>query len=179
MQFFKGDDKELQYYEAAKNLMDSLSIGRNEFFNGAYSCFSLGDVIWTSRRSPLANAIPQAIFREAFPEIFETFLEAGSFEGYLSVFRRIFGEGVEVNFTVPAPGKLNIDIAAQGVVLYDLTARSIEDNAYIFDEIIDYEDDNIAVSSIKGMESEYEVEQMLFELVPDGIFTNITLTIGS
>lgn len=178
MQFYKGDELELKYYEAAKTLMDTLSQERTDFYNGAYSCFILGDKIWESKRSPLANAIPQAIFREAFPEIFETFLQAGSFEGYLSVFRKIFGPNVVVAFTVPGPGKLIIDIEAQDVVENHLIAREIESNLWVNHEVVDYVGDNIVVQSIKGMESEYEVKAMLFELVPAGIFTNITLTVG-
>jgi len=178
MQYFKGDSTEIKYDESAKTLLDIISVDLNTFFDESFDCFVLGDVIWDSDRSPLANAINKSIFRESFPAIFEVFLEAGSFEGYLSVFRNIFGDGVDVSFTVPAAGKLEIDITSDQVVLSDLVAREVVNNAYVFSEIIDHEDDNIAVQSIKGMESEAEVEQMLFELVPDGIYTEITLTIG-
>jgi hypothetical protein len=80
---------------------------------------------------------------------------------------------------VPAPGKLNIDIVAAGTALYDFIARIIVENEYQFDTIIDDEDDTIVFQAIKGFESQYELEQMLFEMVPAGIYTEITLTIGS
>jgi hypothetical protein len=84
-----------------------------------------------------------------------------------------------VDFTVPAPGKLNIDIEAAGVELADFISRYIEDNTYLFDEVIDDEGDNIVFQSVKGFQSQYELEQMLFEMVPAGIFTTISLTIGA
>lgn len=179
MQFYKGDETELKYYNAAAGLMDALSLSRTDFILNAYACFALGDLIWDSNRSPLARAIPRNIFREAFPLIFETFLEAGSLEGYITIFKNIFGDTVEVTFTIPAPGRLQIDIVAAGVVNNDFVSRYIIGNSYSLDEVIDQEGDNIVFQSIKGMESEYEVNQMLFELVPGGIFTEISLTIGT
>lgn len=179
MKYFKGDEQEQKFYNAGKALVDGVSLQKDLFHEGAYEAAPLGDVIYESNRSPLANAITQEIFRDAFKEIFDAFVVAGSFESYLTVFRRIFGDNVVVDFTVPAPGKLNIDIEAEGVVLSDFVARYIEDNAYIFDELIDDEDDNIVFQTIKGFESQYELEQMLFEMVPAGIYTEISLTIGA
>lgn len=178
MQFFKGDELERKVYEVGRTIFDELSLQRTEFYNQAYDNHILGELIWDSGRSPLANAIPRDIFREAFTEIFNTFRIAGTFESYLDIFRKIFGNDVQVEFDVPAPGKLIINIEAQGIELYDLITRYIENNTYFFDDIIDDEGDEIVLQGIKGMESQYEVEQMLFELVPAGIFTDINLTIG-
>jgi hypothetical protein len=79
---------------------------------------------------------------------------------------------------VPGDGRLQIDIIAEGVDLNDAVARRIENNQYVLDELIDYEDDNIAFQKIKGFQSQYELEQMLFEMVPAGVFTEISLTLG-
>ncbi len=136
-------------------------------------------MIYDTGRSPLSNAIVRSIFRESFKEIFEAFIAGGTFESYLTVFRKIFGDDVVVEFTVPDPGKLEIDITAAGLEISEFLARYIEDDAYVFDEIIDYEGDTIVFQGIKGFETQYEVEQMLRELVPAGIFTTISLTIGS
>lgn len=179
VQFYKGDPTERKYYGSANPILINLETGKDEFFEGAYSCFKLGEILYDSDRAPLANAIPREIFREAFATIFESFLEAGSFETYLDVFRNIFGEDVQVTFGVPSPGKLTIDIVATGLALFDLVGRTIQDDNYVIDEIVDYDGDNIAGQSIKGFETQYELEQMLFEMVPDGIYTQISLTVGS
>lgn len=178
-QFFKGDQTELKYYNSGKDVIEGIQLQFDDFFEDAYNCFLLGEVIYDNEYSPLARAIPRDIFREAFSSIFESFYEAGSFESYLNVFRKIFGDDVVVEFTVPGPGRLQIDIEAQGLVLSDWIARRIEANAYVFEEVIDDEGDNIVFQTIKGFESQYELEKMLFEMVPDGIYTEISLTLGS
>lgn len=177
-QFFKGDAVEKKFYDSGNPIVSNLEIGKDDFFDGAYECFKLGEVLYDSGRAPLANAIPRDIFREAFASIFDSFLVAGSFESYLTVFKTIFGDDVDVTFTVPAPGKLQIDIVASGLALFDLIGRSIQDDVYVIDEIIDQDGNNIAGQSIKGFDTQYELEQMLFEMVPDGIYTEITLTVG-
>lgn len=177
-QFFKGDATELKYYASGSTILEQVSGQRSLFFDDAYGCFVLGELLYDNDYAPLARAIPREIFRESFATVFEAFLTAGSFESYLTVFRNIFGDDVEVTFTVPAPGKLNIDIVAAGFQLSDFVARRIVANAYVLDEIIDDEGDNIVFQTVKGFESQYELEQMLFEMVPAGIYTQITLTVG-
>lgn len=179
MQYFKGDDLEKKIDLVTYQIEQDFSDQKNLFFTEAYECFALGDIIWDSGRSPLANAIPKNVFREAFSTLFDSFTFAGSFEGYLEVFRKVFGDSVTVEFTVPAPGKLNIDIIADSVQLDEFITRYIESNQYVFDEIIDDEGDNIVFQSFKGLESEYELNQMLFEMVPNGIYTEISLTIDT
>ncbi len=178
MQFFKSDDIEKQFYGSGKPAFQQAITQKDLFFNDAYGTFPLGDLLHDTKRAPLTNAIVKQIFRESFAEIIQAFIESGNFESYLTVFRKIFGDDVEVTFTIPDPGKLNIDIVAQGIELSDLLAREISDETYEFFELTDDEETNILVQGIKGFESQYEVEQMLFELVPAGIFTAITLTLG-
>ncbi len=178
MDYFKGDALEIQMAAVPSTIVDQVSLQKDLFLESAYECKSLGDLIYEEERSPLANAIDQDIFRSSFKDIIEAFIEGGSFESYLTVFRKIFGDDVEVEFTVPAPGKLIIDIVAAGLELSDSLARYIDNNEYAFDEIIDDEDDNIAFRTILGFESQYELEKMLHEMVPAGIYTEISLTVG-
>lgn len=178
-QFYKGDERELKFYNSGAGILDDLSFQKDLFFDEAFTTYALGEIIWDSGRSPLANAIPRKIFRESFSAIFDSFLIAGTFESYILVFKKIFGDDVDITFTVPAPGKLNIDIIAAGVEISDFLAREIVDNAYVFYDVVDDEDDEIVFQTVKGFETEYELNQMLFELVPAGIYTNITLTLGA
>lgn len=178
VQYFKGDETELKFDNAGSAVIEPLTSEKVEFFEGAYECFVLGELLWDNNLSPLARAIPRVIFREAFASIFESFRVAGTFESYLTVFRQIFGDDVEVTFTVPAAGKLQIAIVASGIELFDALTRYIENNEYVLDELIDDEGDNIAFQAIKGFETQAELERMLFEMVPDGIWTQISLTVG-
>lgn len=176
-QFFKGDATELKYYQSAQPTIDSFTSQKQNFFDEAYAGFVLGELMFDNDLSPLANAIPRTIFRETFDVVFDAFIVSGTFESYLTVFRKIFGDDVGVVFTVPAPGKLMIDITATGVVLVNFVARTVVSNAYVYDQMVDELADNILFQSVKGFESQYELEQMLFELVPAGIYTEITLTL--
>lgn len=179
MQFYKGDEKELKFYNAIAPIVQLLSANKDDFYSGAYSCFKLGEIIYDNNRAPLTRAIPRDIFRESFATIFQAFTSSGTFESYLTVFKNIFGDDVEVDFAVPAPGKLSIDIVATGVQLSPFIARMIEDNAYESYNVVDQVDeDNIVFQTVKGFQSQYELEQMLFEMVPNGIFTIISLTLG-
>lgn len=180
MQKFKETDLlEDRMINVVRPLLELLSEQKDTFYNEAFLAAPLGEVIFDLEAAPLTNAIRREIFRDAFQEIFEAFIAGGTFETYITVFKKIFGTDVVIDFTVPAPGKLIIDIEAEGVVLSDFIARYIEDNAYIFDEVIDDEGDNIAFQTVKGFQSQYELELMLFEMVSGGIYTEISLTLGA
>lgn len=178
MQFFKGDEQEIKTYESCLPAFQEIGIQKDLFFEGANSCFALGDIIWKSGRSPLANAIPEDVFRECFFAIFESFTFAGTFESYLTVFRAVFGEDVGVVFSVPSPGRLNIDITATGLQINQLIGRMVDGGGYLIEQIVDRNGDYLVGRSFKGLESEYEIKQMLFEMVPGGIYTLITLDVG-
>lgn len=176
MQRFKGDDLEIKFDNAGKEVIEDIGLQLDDFEEEALLAAPLGDIIREDDRAPLARSIDPAIFRDVFPEIFSAFEVAGSFESYLTVFRRIFGDEVQVLFTVPNPGHLEIDIIADEVILNDLISRKIVDNAFVFEEVVDEDGDNISVQTIKGFQTQFELELTLFELVPNGIFTEITLT---
>lgn len=178
MQYFKGDDTEKKFDNSAEPINSALSLAKDDFLAGAYSAAPLGDLIFDSLRSPLANAIDKNIYRIAFSEIFDAFVKVGTFEAYITVFQKIFGDEVTIEFTVPAPGKLNIDITAAGIEISNFVSRYIEDNTYLFDNVVDDQGDQIVFQTIQGFQSQYELEQMLFEMVPGGIYTNISLTLG-
>lgn len=178
MQYFKGDDFEVKMTEVGIPISDVISAAKDDFFDDAFGCFVLGELLYDTNRAPLANAIPRNIFRETFESVFDSFVEAGTFESYLSVFRKVFGDDVEVTFTVPAPGKLQIEIVAAGFELSNFVANRIVDNEYVFDNVVDDDGNQIVFETVKGFQTQYELEQMLFEMVPDGIYTEITLTVG-
>ncbi len=178
MQYFKGDATELKFDASGEPANTEISFSLEQFFDGAFECFALGDLLYDNSRAPLANAIDRIIYREAFTTIFDAFVTGGNFESYLTVFRNIFGDDVTVAFTVPAAGRLQIGIVAAGVLQFDLLARSVVGNSYVYDEIVTQAGENIDGLNPKGFQTQYEAEQMLFEMVPAGIFTEITLSIA-
>lgn len=162
---------------SADSILDFAGEQKDDFFDGAYSCFVLGELLYDSARAPLANAIDRVIFRELFSTIFDAFIVAGTFESYISIFQNIFGDDVDVQFTVPAAGRLQIEVQATGVLEATRLSREIVSGVYVYSDRITTENENRVASIPKGFQTEYEAEQMLFEFVPGGIFTEITLTI--
>lgn len=208
MQNYKGDATELKMIACAQSVFAAVSAERDAFFAGAYDAGPLGDILWTDKLAPLTNAIKKEYFRTSFQTIFETFVVGGTFESYVEIFKKIFGDQVGVNFTVPAPGKLEIDIIVAGYSESNLVTQDgdeiitqtggfnievktknagtfadaivrevIDDLTYLY-TLVDQDGDPIGFQVLLGFKSEYEVEQMLFELVPAGIYTTITLTLG-
>lgn len=178
MQYFKGDETELKFVNAGLPAFTGVSLSKAAFFDGCYDAAPLGQLIWDLKASSIARGINRAAFSVVFNEIFNRFNVAGTFELYIDVFKLIFGEDAEIEFTVPAPGKLEIEISAAEATLFDFIAATIEDNDYTFDEVVDDTGDNIAFATIAALVSQYETEQFLYQLAPGGIFTTITLTIG-
>lgn len=180
MQYFKGDAKEIKVVAAGLSATEVIGLRLDAFFEGAYETVPLGEMIFDNAFAPLSNAIRRDIFARSFKQLFESFQHAGTFEAYLEVFRKIFGDDVEVEFTVPAAGKLNIVINSTNTEESTFVARQIVGNDFEYDPVITQDgQDTLVFSSIQGFTSEYELQTMLFEMVPGGIFTNITLTIGA
>jgi hypothetical protein len=177
-QYYKGDATEIKFFDSLNPTAGLLSANLDEFEANAFTCFVLGELIFDNKIGPLTNAIPRSIYRECFQQLFDSFVVGGTFESYIEVFKRIFGDDVVIDFTVPDPGKLIIDIEATGIVLSPWVAKLIVDDAFVYDNIVDDEADNIVFQSIKGFETQSEVETMLFQMVSAGIYTEITLTVG-
>ncbi len=190
MQKFKGDDLENSFIASGEVIFDQMSMSKDDFFDDCYFAGPLGDLLHDIKRSPLANAIRPDVFRNFFNTIYEEFRHSGSFESYLVVFAKIFGDTVQVTFNAdnlttpdspPGPGKLQINIIADELEEFNFVARHIDNNMYLYEDVIWYDDvddpgGNIIFQTVKGFHSQYELEQMLFEMVPDGVFTEITLT---
>lgn len=178
LQRFKPNDQtELDVIEAGMPILDILGGDRDTFFASAYSAFPLGDVLYDLDRDPLSGVITRDVYRQSFPAIHNLFTRPGTFEFYLEVFRSIWGENVEIEFEVPSPGVLNINVDALGSALFDLIAREIVDNQYVFNEIVDQEGDNIAAQDTTGIKTQSEIDALMEELSPEGIFVQTTLTI--
>ena len=179
MEFFKGDETEQKFYNSGSKILNNISVELSEFFSEAYATQALGELVYDQRRFPLTNAIKRSIFISSFKQLFEAWAFSGTFESYIDVFTKIFGEDVVIDFTVPGPGELLVDITTTGLQDYEFVARSIEEDEYLFDNVVDDEDDFIVFSTLQGIESQSELEKVLFTMVPNGIFTQVSLTIGA
>lgn len=178
MKYFKGDETEQKVVEAVDFSLGDISAALDDYFDSVYESVPLGEFLFDQKRVPLTNAFRRDIFIRCFKDIFEAWSFCGTAESYITVFKKIFGDDVDIVFTVPAPGKLTIDISASDVQESIMEARYIVDNAYVYYDIVDDVGDSIVFSSLLGIETQSELEKVLFTMVPGGIYTVVSLTIG-
>ena len=178
LQAFKENDAlETRVRDVALPTLELLGNERDLFYEGAYTAFPLGGVLYDLMRSPLAGVIFRENFIISFFAIHASFVRPGVFEFYLEIFRTIWGEDVEVEFTVPNPGVLLINISALSIQLFDFAARRIVSNAYVYDEIIDEDGDTIVFQVSVGIRTQSEVDALINEISPQGVYIEATLTL--
>ncbi len=97
-EYFKGDEDELKFYNAAAPVMDKISDDLDLFFNGAYTASPFILMLYDDKRIPFAERIKRLAFVEFVKEMFSRYSFVGSFESYLFVLRAIFGAESEITF---------------------------------------------------------------------------------
>lgn len=178
LQPFKvNDTTETKVTDAFLNALDPISDSLDDFFEGAYQCHLLGGVLWDLRLSPLAGAISREIFIQSFFALHNNLSHPGTFEFFLEIFRAVWGETVEVEFTIPAPGKLLINVTALSGAVFTFSARDIVDDEYVYDDVIDHEDpfNYIGFQGVTGLKTQDEVDTLMREISTQGIWTVATL----
>lgn len=175
--FKENDETEAKVIATAMPVLDALGVHHDEFFIGADTSHGLGAVLYDLDRDPMSGVITRDVYVKSFPAIHQLFTRPGTFEFYLAVFRSIWGDTVTITFDVPAPGVLTINAVVLDLDDFVLAAREIFNNLYEFNEIIDQEGDNIEVRDTIGIKTESEIDALMNELAPEGIFVVTTLTL--
>ena len=104
---------------------------KQKLYNNAYNVYVLGDYTWGSIL--ISRAMPLEVWRRGYGRFIEGMAFSGTVEQYISLFKGIFTEDVEVEFTVPEAGKLHIDIGvpAGGLEFFEwltIDGDNIEDD---------------------------------------------------
>lgn len=177
LQPFKiNDDVEAKLTEA---FVSSLRVVDGQFdamFAGVYTAQPMGGAIYDAGADPLVGPLVRASYIVSFLQIHALFQRPGTYELYLAVFRAIWGSDVSVVFT-PTPGKLSIVIEALSTTLELFAARRIEDNHYMDDEVLAENLDNLVFQVPTGIKTQQEVDALMRELHPIGIWVEATLDI--
>lgn len=178
MQPFKENDTvAARVWQVFHDACDAVNTQKDAFYAGAYTAYPLGDVL-SATGEPIASVIPLSIFRASFPMIHQIYTRPGTFEYYLELFRKVWGEDAEIEFTVPGPGKLEINIVALSAARYQAVARIIEDNVYVRYNLQTLDGDNIIFLGDAGLQTQREAENLVRELHPEGVWVTITLSIS-
>lgn len=179
MQYYKtGDEKEKKVADAAAPVLTLIGTELDDFFAEAFKAYPLGDVLYTLGVDPMAGVITQDVFRISFPAIHDLFTRCGTFEFYMEVFRSIWGPDVEVVFTVPSPGVLEINITAINTSQANFLEREIISEQYIYNEVTDHTPDFLMFQDTIGIKTQREVDALINELSPAGVFVTAELELG-
>jgi len=179
LQAFKETDlKEAKVKDAFLPTLVEIDAARDAFYEGAYSAYPFGDVLFELGRSPLAAVITQETFRESFFAIHNLFTRPGTFEYYLEVLQAAFGGAAIITFEVPGPGRLNIEVKILQAENSTFLSRRIVDNNYIYDTVVDHVGDTLLFQGLTGVKTQSAADALIRELAPYGVYTKLTLTLG-
>ncbi len=175
-QKFKGDALELKIEAAGKPAFDLTGLALDEFYDGAFTANDFLLMLYDSGRMPFSDRVPRDSFVAFFKEALARFPSTGTFESYIFIMKAIFGERTDVQFAVPAPGKIEMIVNAEAALDFGFQAREYVDGAYIIHDMVTMDGEGIIFQGISGIDSEAELTQLLAELIPAGIFADIALT---
>lgn len=177
--FKENDENELIMINLALPTLAALGVARDDMEVGAFECFKLGGVLWDLGRDPMADVITRELFASSFFAIHQLFTRPGTYEFYLEVFRAVFGPDVDVEFVNPDPGVLEINIDAEDLTTFRLQARQIVDGEYVYYDLVTSDGgDFIMGQGTSGARTQAEIDALINEISPNGIFTTCTLVVG-
>ncbi len=173
--FRANDVIEPKYVAAALPSLESLGGWLDIFFAECYDAAPLGDILYDLDRHPMAHGVlTPEIFRTSFWAINQIFTRPGTFEFYLTVFRAIWGDDVEVEFTV-SPGILGINISGIEGATANLIFREIVADVYVHSNWVDEDGDQLLAQVVVGTKNQTEVDALINEISPVGVLVTATL----
>ncbi len=175
MQNFKGDALELKMQSVAKQVFDQTGLALDQFYSDGFECSEFLLMLYDDKRMPFSERIARDSFIKFIGSALANFPFTGTFESYLLVLVAIFGSDSDVQFDVPAPGKLDISIESYDELTFDFLVRELVDGVYEVSTLATFEDDDIVLRGVPGIESEYEMNLLFSEVIPAGIYYTFTL----
>lgn len=164
--FKKNDAVEAKVSAVPEAALSVIDTAQDEFFEGAPTCAAFLLSLYDAGRLSFSDRIGREYFLSFFRELVANAEELGSFEVILFVLRAVFGEDTEIFFEVPAPGKLEIDIASYDDMLFSVVGVDEDGETALISE----EGDEIIGSQVLGIETEAELRNLLAEIVIGGVY---------
>ncbi len=175
-QNFKGDANELKMRASAEPAFDLTNVALDDFYQNGDVCSPFLLMLYDEDRIPFSQRIDRDVFVSFFKKAFENFPFIGNFESYIFILQEVFGADTQVLFDVPAPGKLSISVNAQTDSVYDFLVIEIIDGEVVLSTLGTLDGlDNLVLRGLSGIETEEELALLFAELIPAGIFPEISL----
>lgn len=158
---------------------DVVEAALDEFEQGGKTCEPFLLMLYDSGRMPFSERIPRETFAAFFREALERFPFTGTFEAYIFILEKIFGEGSSVLFQVPAPGKLEMLVNAASSIEFNFIVKEFVLGSGVESNLVDSDGSQITFRGISGIDSEYKLNLLLAEMIPAGIYPDVTLSFFS
>lgn len=172
---FKGDADELKMRLVAEPVFDLTNSALNDFYAQGFDTNSFLLMLYDEKRMPFSERIPRAAFVDFVREALGNFPVTGTFESYIFVLKSIFGPDTEINFDVPASGKLGIEINAIASSEFDFIGREFISGDYQFFNMVDEIGNTLIMTGVPGIENAYELGLLFSEIIPAGITPTLFL----
>jgi hypothetical protein len=176
-QKFKGDELELKMEAAQSPAFDATTASLDQYYSAAYTASDFLLMLYDAGRMPFSDRVPRDSFVRFIREAISRFQFTGTFEFYIFIIKSIFGEGSDVLFNVPSPGTLEMTISATDFILSDWVASDFSSGSYVENPIVTSSGDTIQFAALSGISSETQLNQLFAELIPAGIYPDITLQV--
>ncbi len=175
-QNFKGDATELKMQLAGSRPFDICGASLDQFYAGGYDAADFLLMLYDAGRMPFADRVARDSFVSFIAQAIPNFPVTGTFEAYIFILKAIFGDETLVEFDVPAAGKLEMIVNAEAALDFDFQGREYTSDGYLTFELVTMDGYALAFTGISGIDSEAELTQLLGEIIPAGIWPDITLT---
>jgi hypothetical protein len=174
--FSENDTNEEKVKNVIAAFMDAVDEDLDSFWEFAFTTYGLGQVLRDTSADPVSKMLILSAFLRSFKTIHESYQKPGTYNFYLDIFRKIWGETVAVEFTNPAPGVLLINLDATDFQQEILLARDIVDGQYVFPELVTTDTgENIIVRVTITPWTEIEVLKLMRALAPAWLYYEVSL----
>ena len=137
------------------------------WISDAYKNHQLGQMLHESNSFELGAYLKEAFIREKYDLVVEAFAHLGTYEAYILLLKATFGEDITIVFTNPSAGVLNVTVDNYGVDGDNLTTQ-------VPDNLTTQVPENLVTRKIDSLLSPKEMELLLQQMVPEGIFATFT-----
>jgi hypothetical protein len=176
-QKFKGDATELAIEAAAAPAFELVSAAQDEMLAGAYHSSPFLLMLYDQGRMPFSDRVTRDVFVAFIQEALGRFKTAGTYDFYVFILKAIFGERTQILFEdPPVPGKLIMSVNAEASLEFEFEAKEFVSGAYVLSNLIDHNGDTLAFMGLSGIDSQYKLDQLFAEIIPAGLYSEVTLT---
>lgn len=175
VQNFKGDAVELKMQACATPAFQITGTALDSFLEGGADSDPFLLMLYDEKRMPFSDRVTRNVFVPFIKKALLNFPFIGNFESYIFILKEIFGADAEVIFDVPAEGHLLVSVNAAAGLSFEAIGREYKDGVYEFFNLITQDGEQIIFSGIAGIETEKELSLLFSEIIPAGIFPEISL----